>query len=183
MARGIMDIINEAKEKAAKADSPAPVNPPNQEEITKALQKADQKEDEFNAEKGTIDILLLNGETLNNIVSGSGKKASVQGKYMSYLQQKIKGTKENIKDLKNDDKFYRRDFLTANPLINQGNPFWKNYDNWILLALWSAVVAILIPTSLSVFALPISAEKQGSLIIAIWLVFPLFLLYLLQNFA
>jgi hypothetical protein len=178
---GIRDMINNAKRKLTKSD--APVNPPNQDYINKSLKKADQKEDEFNAEKGTIDVLLLNGDTLNNIVSSSSKKGSVHGKYMTYLQKKIKDTREHIKDLKNDDKFYRRDFLTENPLINQGNPFWKNYDNWILLALWLAVVAILVPTSLAVFGLPISATKQGSLIIAMWLVFPLFILYLLQNFA
>lgn len=179
---GLRDFINKAKQKITNATS-APVKPPNQEYINKALKKADQKEDEFNAEKGTIDVFMLNGATLNTIVSGSAKKTSVQGKYKDYLQQKIKATREHIKDLKNDDKFFRRDFLTANPLINLGNPFWKNYDNWILMALWLAVVAILVPTSMAVSSLPISAEKQGSLVIAMWLVFPLFILYLLQNFA
>jgi hypothetical protein len=179
----LRDIINKAKKRAFGGDKPAPVNPPNEEYINKALKKADDKEDEFNAEKGTVDVFLANGDTLNGLINGSTKKGSVQGKYMAYLEKKIKDAREHIKDLKNEDKFYRREFIAANPLILIGDPFWKNMDNWILMALWSAVIAILAPTSMAVFGLPITGTQQMSLILAMWLVFPLFLLYILQNFA
>ena len=108
----LRDIINKAKKRAFGGDKPAPVNPPNEEYINKALKKADDKEDEFNAEKGTVDVFLANGDTLNGLINGSTKKGSVQGKYMAYLEKKIRDAREHIKDLKNEDKFYRREFIT-----------------------------------------------------------------------
>jgi hypothetical protein len=100
-----------------------------------------------------------------------------------YLEKKIKESEKNIKDFKNKDKFYRRDFLSAGPLTAQGNPFWSNWDNWILTAFWSAVLVILISTSIAIFGLPIDSSKQQSLIIAMWISVPLLLLYLIQLFG
>jgi hypothetical protein len=179
LSQKIRDTANKAKGALKQAIKPQY----SAEEIQKILKEADRKEDEFNSEKGTIDVHLANGEALNSLINESSRKGSVQSKYKAYLEKKIKESREHIKDFKNDDKFYRREFLENNPLINLGQPFWKNWDNWILLAIWSAVVAILVPTSLAVFGLPLSGNQQMALILSMWLVFPLFLLYLIQNFA
>jgi hypothetical protein len=167
--------IGEAKQETKPKD--------NSEKIKKLLKDADRKEDEFNKEKGMIDVFFTNGQTLSSIVNEGGKSTSSRGKYKKYLENKIKDARENIKELKNQDKFYRRDFISANPLLNQGNPFWSNWDNWILLAYWIAVLLILGPTSIAVFSLPITSSQQQLLFIMIWITIPLFLLFLLQNFA
>ena len=182
MSNWLTRKIQEAANKAIPGPRPVPKSD-NSEKIKKLLKEADAKEDEFNKEKGMIDVFLTNGQTLNSIVNEVGKPTSSRGKYKRYLEKKIKDARENIKELKNQDKFYRRDFISANPLLSQGNPFWSNWDNWILLAYWIAVLLILGPTSMAVFSLPITNSQQQVLFIMIWITIPLFLLFLLQNFA
>jgi hypothetical protein len=183
MSNYFTQILQGAANKAIETEKKATKPKDNSEKIKKLLKEADRKEDEFNKEKGTIDVFFTNGQTLSSIVNEGGKSTSSRGKYKKYLEKKIKDARENIKELKNKDKFYRRDFITANPLLSQGNPFWSNYDNWILLAYWIAVLLILVPTSIAVFSLPITSSQQQMLFIMIWITIPLFLLFLLQNFA
>ena len=103
---------------------------------------------------------------------------------MSYLNEKIKEKTENIVNLKHDDKFFRRDFLTANPLLAQTGPFWQNSDNWVLAGFWLAIVLNLVPVTFAIFSLStITSNQQIGLVLLMWFIFPLFLLYLLQNFG
>ena len=183
MSNWLTQKIQESANKAIGAAKQATKPTDNSEKIKKLLKDVDRKEEEFNKEKGMIDVFFTNGQTLNSIINEGGKSTSSRGKYKKYLDKKIKDARENIKDLKNQDKFYRRDFLTSNPLLNQGNPFWSNWDNWILLAFWIAVLMILGPTSAAIFGLPISNSQQQMLFIVTWITIPLFLLFLLQNFA
>jgi len=183
MSNFLAQKIQEIANKTIEAKQPSLIPKDNTEKIQRLLREADKKEDEFNNEKGTLDVFLVNGQTLSKIVQGTSKPDSSQGKYKAYLEKKIKDTQQNIKDLKNKDKFYRRDFLSAGPLTIQGNPFWSNWDNWILTAFWSAVLVILISTSMAIFGLPIDSSKQQSLIIAMWISVPLLLLYLIQLFG
>jgi hypothetical protein len=183
MSNWLTQKIQESANKAIGAAKQATKPKDNSEKIKNLLKEASRKEDEFNKEKGMIDVFFTNGQTLNSIVNEGGKASSSRGKYKNHLNAKIKNARENIKDLKNQDKFYRRDFLTANPLLNQGNPFWSNWDNWILLAFWIAVLLILGPTSAAIFGLPISNSQQQVLFIMTWITIPLFLLYLLHTFA
>jgi hypothetical protein len=149
MARGGLEMIDEAKQNAAKLEAATLTalnnSPPSEAEVLAGTQKANEKEKEFNSEKALIDGLLDSGDTLNSIINQSSNKSSVQGKYMGYLDEKIKEKTEHIINLKHDDKFYRRDFLTANPLLAQAGPFWQNIDNWFLTAFWSAIILNLVP--------------------------------------
>lgn len=183
MSNWLSQRIQEVANKTIETKQPSLIPKDNTEKIQRLLREADKKEDEFNNEKGTIDVFMVNGQTLGKIVQGSEKPDSSQGKYKAHLEQKIKDAEKNIKDLKNKDKFYRRDFLSANPLLAQGNPFWSNWDNWILTAFWSAVLVILISTSMAIFGLPIDSSQQQSLIVTMWIVIPLLLLYLIQTFG
>jgi len=183
MSNWLTRKIKESANKAINATKQVVLPPDNSEKIKRLLKEADRKEDEFNKEKGTIDVFLVNGQTLNSIVNEGQNASSSRGKYKKHLEKKIKDARENIKELKNQDKFYRRDFISANPLLSQGNPFWSNWDNWILLAFWLAVLLILGPTSMAVFGLPITNSQQQVLFITIWITIPLFLLFLLHNFA
>ena len=181
-------MIEEAKQNAAKLEeavraASANTSGPSQEQVYGGMRKADEKEKEFINEKAVIDGLLDSGDTLNGIVSESSNKSSVQGKYMNYLNEKIKEKTENIVNLKHDDKFFRRDFLTANPLLAQAGPFWQNSDNWVLAGFWLAIVLNLVPVTFAIFSLQISSNQQMGLILLMWFVIPLFLLYLLQNFG
>ena len=94
--------------------------------IRELTKKMNAREDEFNAEKGNFDVLLLNGKTLSALIMSSSKKVSTQGKYKEHLEEQIKKSEKKIKDLKNDDKFYRRDFIEGKPLTAQPSPFWSN---------------------------------------------------------
>ena len=179
LTRKIQESANKTIGAAKQATKPTD----NSEKIRNLLKEADRKEDEFNKEKGMIDVFFTNGQTLNSIVNEGQNASSSRGKYKNYLDKKIKDARENIKDLKNHDKFYRRDFLSSNPLLNQGNPFWSNWDNWILLAFWISVLLILGPTSAAIFGLPISNSQQQMLFIMTCITIPLFLLYLLHTFA
>jgi hypothetical protein len=183
MSNWLTRKIQESANKAINATKQAVKPPDNSEKIKKLLKDVERKEDEFNKEKGMIDVFFTNGQTLNSIINEGGKSTSSRGKYKNHLNAKIKNALENIKDLKNQDKFYRRDFITANPLLSQGNPFWSNSDNLILLAFWIAVLLILGPTSAAIFGLPISNSQQQMLFIVTWITIPLFILFLLQNFA
>ena len=183
MSNFLTQRIQEMANKTIEAKQPSLIPKDNTEKIQRLLREADRKEDEFNNEKGTLDVFMVNGQTLSKIVQGTSKPDSSQGKYKMYLEKKLKETEKNIKDFKNKDKFYRRDFLSAGPLIAQGNPFWSNWDNWILTAFWSAVLVILISTSMAIFGLPIVSSQQQSLIIAMWISVPLLLLYLIQLFG
>jgi hypothetical protein len=183
MSNWLTRKIQESANKAINAAKQVVKPQDNSEKIKKLLKDASLKEDEFNKEKGTIDVFFTNGQTLNSIVNEGGKPTSSRGKYKAYLEKKIKDSRENIKELKNQDKFYRRDFISANPLLSQGNPFWSNWDNWILLAFWIAVLLILGPTSMAIFGLPITNSQQQMLFIMTWITIPLFLLYLLHTFA
>ena len=183
MSNFLTQRIQEMANKTIEAKQPSLIPKDNTEKIQRLLREADRKEDEFNNEKGTLDVFMVNGQTLSKIVQGTSKPDSSQGKYKMYLEKKLKETEKNIKDFKNKDKFYRRDFLSAGPLTAQGNPFWSNWDNWILTAYWSAVLVILISTSMAIFGLPIDSSKQQSLIIAMWISVPLLLLYLIQLFG
>ena len=183
MSNFLTQRIQEMANKTIEAKQPSLIPKDNTEKIQRLLREADKKEDEFNNEKGTLYVFIVNGQTLSKIVQGTSKPDSSQGKYKMYLEKKIKDTEKNIKDFKNKDKFYRRDFLSAGPLTAQGNPFWSNWDNWILTAFWSAVLVILISTSMAIFGLPLDSSKQQSLIIAMWISVPLLLLYLIQIFG
>ena len=183
MSNFLTQRIQEMANKTIEAKQPSLIPKDNTEKIQRLLREADRKEDEFNNEKGTLDVFMVNGQTLSKIVQGTSKPDSSQGKYKMYLEKKLKETEKNIKDFKNKDKFYRRDFLSAGPLTAQGNPFWSNWDNWILTAYWSAVLVILISTSMAIFGLPIDSSQQQSLIIAMWISVPLLLLYLIQLFG
>ena len=183
MSNFLTQKIQEMANKTIEQKQPSLIPKDNTEKIQRLLREADKKEDEFNNEKGTLDVFMVNGQTLSKIVQGTTKSDSSQGKYKMYLEKKILDTQQNIKDFKNKDKFYRRDFLSASPLLNQGNPFWSNWDNWILTAYWSAVLVILITTSMAIFGLPIDSSQQQSLIIVMWISVPLLLLYLLQLFG
>jgi hypothetical protein len=188
--RGGLSMIEEAKQNAAKLEEAVRMaasntgNAPSQEQVYGGMRKAEEKEKEFLNEKTLIDGLLDSGDTLNGIVNQSSNKSSVQGKYMSYLNEKIKEKTENIVNLKHDDKFFRRDFLTANPLLAQAGPFWQNSDNWVLAGFWLAIVLNLVPVTFAIFSLStITSNQQIGLILLMWFIFPLFLLYLLQNFG
>jgi hypothetical protein len=183
MSNFLTQRIQEMANKTIEDRQPSLIPKDNTEKIQRLLREADKKEDEFNNEKGTLDVFMVNGQTLSKIVQGTSKPDSSQGKYKMYLEKKLKETEKNIKDFKNKDKFYRRDFLSAGPLTAQGNPFWSNWDNWILTAFWSAVLVILISTSMAIFGLPIDSSQQQSLIIAMWISVPLLLLYLIQLFG
>jgi superfamily I DNA and/or RNA helicase len=155
----------------------------NETQIVALLKDADKKEEEFNAEKGTLDTLLLNGSTMASLIDANEKPGSGAGKYKKFLENQIDKTKKNIGDLKNDDKFYRRGFLEGKPLTIQPNAFWKNTDNIILTVFWSAIIAILIPITVTILNLPISSDKKTLLVLFTWIITILFLLYLLQFFG
>jgi hypothetical protein len=160
------------------------------EKVRQRLSTAQKMEDQLNSEKGTIDTLLLNGATLYSIVESGNNPTTGQGKYKRYLEDKVSQSKKHIKDLKDDDKFYRRDFLEGKPQIVQPSAFWKNSDNIILTFLWSAVFLILIPLSFGTYALPfdsesptVSSNKAMALIIIMWIIVIGLVLYILQHFA
>jgi hypothetical protein len=177
------DIQENARKLEAAATASATSNAPSQAEVLAGVQKANAKENEFNNEKALIDGLLDSGETLHGIISESGNTSSVQGRYTKYLNEKIKEKTENIVNLKHDDKFFRRDFISAYPLLAQAGPFWQNSDNWVLSAFWLALVINMIPISLAVFGLPLNDSQKWGLILATWFIIPLFILYLLQSFG
>jgi len=151
------------------------------------VRKIDKKEDEFNDEKGTFDVLALNLETLNSLVSSTGKKESTQGKYKEYLQEEIKKSKLKIKELKNSDKFFRRDFIENKPLTAQPSPFWSNRDNHILTAFWIGIALNLVAIVFVIMSVPVTetfTETHKSLISCVTVVFlPLLILYMVQNFG
>ena len=181
------DLINNAKHNVEKLENATKAaingNPPTHDEVLAGMRKVEEKEKEFNNEKAVIDGLLDSGDTLHGIIVQSSDKSSVQGKYMSYLTEKIKEKTENIVNLKHDDKFFRRDFLTANPLLAQAGPFWQNTDNWVLAGFWLAVILNLVPITFVIFSLQLSFNQQFGLIMLMWFIIPLFLLYLLQSFG
>ena len=66
LSQKIRDTANKAKGALKQAIKPQY----SAEEIQKILKEADRKEDEFNSEKGTIDVHLANGEALNSLING-----------------------------------------------------------------------------------------------------------------
>jgi hypothetical protein len=159
----------------------------NENKIRELVKKMNAREDEFNAEKGNFDVLLLNGKTLSALVMSSTKKVSTQGKYKEHLEEQIKKSEKKIKDLKNDDKFYRRDFIEGKPLTAQPSPFWSNRDNHILTAFWIGIFMILFSVEISILSLPLKGaftDTVRSLLAVIVFIFvPLFVVYIVQNFG
>ena len=155
--------------------------------IRELTKKMNAKEDEFNAEKGNFDVLLLNGKTLSALIMSSSKKVSTQGKYKEHLEEQIKKSEKKIKDLKNDDKFYRRDFIEGKPLTAQPSPFWSNRDNHILTAFWSAIFLILFSVVMSILSLPLHGAFTDTvrtlLAVIVFIFVPLFVVYIVQNFG
>ena len=155
--------------------------------IRELAKKMDAREDEFNAEKGNFDVLLLNGKTLSALIMSSTQKQSTQGKYKEYLEEQIKKSEKKIKDLKNDDKFYRRDFIEGKPLTAQPSPFWSNRDNHILTAFWIGIFLILFSVEITILSLPLQGaftDTVRSLLAVIVFIFvPLFVVYIVQNFG
>ena len=145
------------------------------------------REDEFNAEKGNFDVLLLNGKTLSALIMSSSKKVSTQGKYKEHLEEQIKKSEKKIKDLKNDDKFYRRDFIEGKPLTAQPSPFWSNRDNHILTAFWIGIFMILFSVEITILSLPLQGAftdtVRSLLAIIVFIFVPLFVVYIVQNFG
>jgi hypothetical protein len=159
----------------------------NENKIRELVKKMNAREDEFNAEKGNFDVLLLNGTTLSALIMSSTKKVSTQGKYKEHLEEQIKKSEKKIKDLKNDDKFYRRDFIEGKPLTAQPSPFWSNRDNHILTAFWIGIFMILFSVEISILSLPLQGaftDTVRSLLAVIVFIFvPLFVVYIVQNFG
>ena len=159
----------------------------NENKIRELVKKINAREDEFNAEKGNFDVLLLNGTTLSALIMSSTKKVSTQGKYKEHLEEQIKKSEKKIKDLKNDDKFYRRDFIEGKPLTAQPSPFWSNRDNHILTAFWIGIFMILFSVEISILSLPLQGaftDTVRSLLAVIVFIFvPLFVVYIVQNFG
>ena len=159
----------------------------NENKIRELVKKMNAREDEFNAEKGNFDVLLLNGKTLSALIMSSTKKVSTQGKYKEHLEEQIKKSEKKIKDLKNDDKFYRRDFIEGKPLTAQPSPFWSNRDNHILTAFWIGIFMILFSVEISILSLPLQGaftDTVRSLLAVIVFIFvPLFVVYIVQNFG
>lgn len=155
--------------------------------IRELTKKMNAREDEFNAEKGNFDVLLLNGKTLSALIMSSSKKVSTQGKYKEHLEEQIKKSEKKIKDLKNDDKFYRRDFIEGKPLTAQPSPFWSNRDNHILTAFWIGIFMILFSFEITILSLPLQGaftDTVRSLLAVIVFIFvPLFVVYIVQNFG
>ena len=155
--------------------------------IRELAKKMSAREDEFNAEKGNFDVLLLNGKTLSALIMSSSKKVSTQGKYKEHLEEQIKKSEKKIKDLKNDDKFYRRDFIEGKPLTAQPSPFWSNRDNHILTAFWIGIFMILFSVEITILSLPLQGaftDTVRSLLAVIVFIFvPLFVVYIVQNFG
>jgi NADH:ubiquinone oxidoreductase subunit 3 (subunit A) len=155
--------------------------------IRELVKKMNAREDEFNAEKGNFDVLLLNGKTLSALIMSSSKKVSTQGKYKEHLEEQIKKSEKKIKELKNDDKFYRRDFIEGKPLTAQPSPFWSNRDNHILTAFWFAIFLILFSVETTILSLPLQGaftDTVRSLLAVIVFIFvPLFVVYIVQNFG
>ena len=155
--------------------------------IRELVKKMNAREDEFNAEKGNFDVLLLNGKTLSALIMSSSKKVSTQGKYKEHLEEQIKKSEKKIKDLKNDDKFYRRDFIEGKPLTAQPSPFWSNRDNHILTAFWIGIFMILFSFEITILSLPLQGaftDTVRSLLAVIVFIFvPLFVVYIVQNFG
>jgi hypothetical protein len=155
--------------------------------IRELAKKMNAREDEFNAEKGNFDVLLLNGKTLSALIMSSSKKVSTQGKYKEHLEEQIKKSEKKIKDLKNDDKFYRRDFIEGKPLTAQPSPFWSNRDNHILTAFWIGIFMILFSVEITILSLPLQGaftDTVRSLLAVIVFIFvPLFVVYIVQNFG
>ena len=155
--------------------------------IRELTKKMNAREDEFNAEKGNFDVLLLNGKTLSALIMSSSKKVSTQGKYKEHLEEQIKKSEKKIKDLKNDDKFYRRDFIEGKPLTAQPSPFWSNRDNHILTAFWIGIFMILFSIEITILSLPLQGaftDTVRSLLAVIVFIFvPLFVVYIVQNFG
>ena len=89
--------------------------------------------------------------------------------------------------LKNDDKFYRRDFIEGKPLTAQPSPFWSNRDNHILTAFWFAIFLILFSVETTILSLPLQGaftDTVRSLLAVIVFIFvPLFIVYIVQNFG
>jgi NADH:ubiquinone oxidoreductase subunit 3 (subunit A) len=159
----------------------------NENKIRELVKKMNAREDEFNAEKGNFDVLLLNGKTLSALIMSSTKKVSTQGKYKEHLEEQIKKSEKKIKDLKNDDKFYRRDFIEGKPLTAQPSPFWSNRDNHILTAFWIGILMILFSVEINILSLPLQGaftDTVRSLLAVIVFIFvPLFVVYIVQNFG
>jgi lipopolysaccharide export LptBFGC system permease protein LptF len=155
--------------------------------IRELAKKMDAREDEFNAEKGNFDVLLLNGKTLSALIMSSTQKQSTQGKYKEYLEEQIKKSEKKIKDLKNDDKFYRRDFIEGKPLTAQPSPFWSNRDNHILTAFWIGIFLILFSVEMTIMSLPLQGAfteyVRSFLAIIVFIFVPLFVVYVVQNFG
>lgn len=155
--------------------------------IRELAKKMSAREDEFNAEKGNFDVLLLNGKTLSALIMSSSKKVSTQGKYKEHLEEQIKKSEKKIKDLKNDDKFYRRDFIEGKPLTAQPSPFWSNRDNHILTAFWIGIFMILFSVEITILSLPLQGAftdtVRSLLAIIVFIFVPLFVVYIVQNFG
>ena len=155
--------------------------------IRELTKKMNAREDEFNAEKGNFDVLLLNGKTLSALIMSSSKKVSTQGKYKEHLEEQIKKSEKKIKDLKNDDKFYRRDFIEGKPLTAQPSPFWSNRDNHILTAFWIGIFMILFSVEITIFSLPLQGAfteyVRSFLAIILFIFVPMFVVYIVQNFG
>ena len=155
--------------------------------IRELTKKMNAREDEFNAEKGNFDVLLLNGKTLSALIMSSSKKVSTQGKYKEHLEEQIKKSEKKIKDLKNDDKFYRRDFIEGKPLTAQPSPFWSNRDNHILTAFWIGIFMILFSFEITIFSLPLQGAfteyVRSFLAIILFIFVPMFVVYIVQNFG
>ena len=159
----------------------------NENKIRELVKKMNAREDEFNAEKGNFDVLLLNGTTLSALIMSSTKKVSTQGKYKEHLEEQIKKSEKKIKDLKNDDKFYRRDFIEGKPLTAQPSPFWSNRDNHILTAFWIGIFMILFSVEISILSLPLQGAFTDTvrtlLAVIVFIFVPLFVVYIVQNFG
>ena len=155
--------------------------------IRELAKKMSAREDEFNAEKGNFDVLLLNGKTLSALIMSSSKKVSTQGKYKEHLEEQIKKSEKKIKDLKNDDKIYRRDFIEGKPLTAQPSPFWSNRDNHILTAFWIGIFMILFSVEITILSLPLQGAftdtVRSLLAVIIFIFVPLFVVYVVQNFG
>ena len=173
--------------KAATQSAAAPASDNSAAILQDKIRKIEKKDDEFNDEKGTFDVLALNLETLNSIVSSTNKKESTQAKYKEHLQEEIKKSKLKIKDLKNSDKLYRRDFIEGKPLTAQPSPFWSNRDNQILTVFWFGILLFMISLMIIIASLNVTehfTETHRTLLAVITFIFiPLVVLYIVQNFG
>jgi hypothetical protein len=145
------------------------------------LKNAEQLEREFTAEMSVTDTYLKNGDAFASLLNRANDKNSVAGKYTTYIKEQIATTEKNIVDLKNADKFYRREFIEDNPLLASLNPFWTNTDNRILFVFWVSISIFMVSLTFTLMAAIADMGTRTFTIIMVWIMIPGFILYILQN--